>query len=398
MPVVAGWAARAAAGLLFIALAWSVAVQAAIAVLPADLAARFAPGSPAVLTRQAQTELAARRPDAAQVLARRALARQPFSVDALVVLGLARDQRGDHALADDLLTLAGNWSLGEARAHLWLFDRRMRLGDYPSALAHLDAVLRSRPDRRPALFELLQDLALADPAIAAATADRLALAPNWRAPFLAYLGASDAGRGVAATLAASLHAAGKDLTRDETEALLRALLASRDYGRLSGLARRIGVPAALSDPDFRGSDNPLPFRWELLGGAGASVEIVTGPEATSGVLTVQYDGYSADGLVRQLTFLPPGPYRLGGRATFEGDPARLRWAVQCLDSGAHVSIRPNAVAAGGSGSFSGSFEIPPSGCELQWVQLLTDPAERRSEVVAAYESVRIRPIGHPPSG
>ena len=392
----AKWAGRAVIVLLSAFLAWSIVVQLAIARLPAPAASRLAPDSPTVQAGLAEIELQAGRYDRAETLARQALARQPFNVNALVIVGLALDHRGEVAAADEILTLAGNWSLGDQRTHLWLFDRRLRAGESASALAHLDALLRSQPDRRRDLFELLQELTLADPAILTATNDRLALAPNWRAPFLAHLGGSDNGRGVATTIAVALHAARKDLTQAETESLLQALLASRDYERLRILAAQIGVgprPAALIDTDFEGAESPLPFRWNLLGGAGATAEIVADPQTNSKVLRVQYDGYSGDELVRQLILLPAGSYRLTGQAAFDGDEERLRWAVRCLESGVDLQLRNGAAAAGDGETFTEVFDVPAAGCNLQWLHLTTDPTERRSEVIATYDNLTITPLG-----
>ena len=111
-----------------VVLGWQIAIQPLMQRAPAQLAIRVAPGSPLVLRRAAESELAARRIDNAAALSRDALVRSPFDVRALRVLGLTEARAGREDQADDILTLAGNWSLRDDPAHAWLVERRLRRG------------------------------------------------------------------------------------------------------------------------------------------------------------------------------------------------------------------------------------------------------------------------------
>ena len=383
---------KIAMGLGFALLAWSILVQVAVQRLPGSIAQGIAPNSPTVLERLAQERLLESRFGAAERLARSALVRQPFNTKALRTLGLALDESGDRALADKFLTLAGNWTLRDTATHIWLFNHRIRAGEYGSAFAHLDTVLRRREDLRPQFFEMMQRGAVQDAASVPAIADRLARKPNWRAPFFIHLGTTAPGQAVAASLAVSLKEAGQGLDAAELEALLKALLASRNLGLFDALATRLslgGRMGGLVDGDFEGAPGTLPFGWEIGGGAGAAAEIVADEDAGSKVLRVEYDGFAAALLARQLTRLRPGPQRLSGRTQVDGDPTQFRWSVSCIESGLKLPVQSAAGALAARDGFSEDFSVPGTGCRLQWVSLVTEPGERRAPVVAVYDDLVI---------
>ena len=378
--------------LAFVFLAWSVLVQAAVQLLPGSVAQGVAPNSPTVLTRLAQERLLESRLGAAERLARSALARQPFNTKALRTLGLAVDQSGDRVLADKFITLAGNWTLRDTPTHIWLFNHRIRAGEYSSAFAHLDTVLRRREDLRPRFFEMMRLGVVQDAASVPAIADRLARKPNWRAPFFVHLGTSAPGQAVAANLAVSLKETGQGLDAAELEPLLKTLLASRNLGVFDALATRTGLGArsgGLVDGDFEGAKSTLPFGWEIGGGAGAAAEIVVDEDVSSKVLRVEYDGFAAALLARQLTRLSPGLQRLSGRTRVDGDPNRLRWSVTCIESGLKLPVQSGAAALAARDRFSLDFSVPASGCRLQWVSLVTEPGDRRVPVIATYDDLTL---------
>lgn len=396
------WLVSGALGLAFAYLAWSILVQLAIQVLPGSFAQIVAPNSPNVLERLAQERLLASRFDAAERLARAALARQLFNARALRTLAFAVDQGGDKVAADKLMTLAGNWTMRDTAAHLWLYDYRLRTGEYESAFAHLDTILRQRPEFRADAFAALQRGLAVDREALAPIAERLSHDPNWRAPFLAHLGGTAGGQTIAASLAIALKGAGKPLSEAELEALFRAMLAKRNFSLLKALALRLDPGlgrARLANGDFEGAPGPLPFNWELIGGSGATVDLATIEQSGSKGLIVEYDGYSAAPLVRQLTLLPPGAYTMAGEAQTDGDPRLLSWSVTCVESGARLQLESRGGtegqpdAQGRSKLFSAGFQVPDQGCGLQWIALATNPGERRDVITATYDNIRIFPRG-----
>jgi hypothetical protein len=132
-------------------LAWQVVVN----VSPRDLAtgddaAESSAGTASgALLRQAESQIleAEGAVDWAQVrtISRHVLGAQPLESHALVLLGLAAEAEGreDEALA--LMSIAARRSLRNRRAHLWLFNHRLRQRDSAAALSHADVILRTRP-------------------------------------------------------------------------------------------------------------------------------------------------------------------------------------------------------------------------------------------------------------
>ena len=190
-------------------LGWQILLQPVIQRAPPELAVRVAPGSPLVLQRAAEAEFVAgekdddaRRYDNAASLARDALALAPFNVRALRVVGLTEARAGREPIADEILTLAGNWSLRDDPAHAWLVEYRLRRGDYASSFAHADTLARRREDIRPQIFRLFTLAAATDTARALPEVARLLDArPPWRQSYFDSLYVSGEGLQVAANLA-----------------------------------------------------------------------------------------------------------------------------------------------------------------------------------------------------
>lgn len=387
-------AGLAAAGLL---LGWAVVTEAASRSLPRPTALGVNPGSPSLLARQAEAEFKAGRVDQAIELSRRSIRKTPFNVRALRVLGLGLAQRGEGERAEQIVTLAGNWSLRDTAAHLWLADERLRRADFGSGVPHLDAVLRRREDLRPTLFDLLGRAARSDPRALAEVSKRLALNPNWREDFIPHLLRTSDGQAAAMALAVSLHGAGKGFSNDELSDVFTALAKARKFQAVRMLAAELDLhdpSSPLADGDFNGVDRPLPLRWDLIGGSGATVEVVAGDSGpTDRVLRIEYDGYSSPSLIRQMVLLPPGRYVLEGRMRGEGAPERLNWRVRCAEGGALLSsgtaARPGA-AGDGWRAFAQPFTVSEARCDAQLVELAPRPGEHRETVVTWYDDLRIR--------
>ncbi|HUH22823.1 MAG TPA: hypothetical protein VLZ51_02035, partial [Brevundimonas sp.] len=199
-------------------LGWQVVLQPVLQRGPPAIAVKAAPGSALVLRRAAETELLAAESDGADAathvdnaafLAREALVRSPFDVRALRVIGLTEDRSGREDRADALLTLAGNWSLRDDPTHAWLVQHRLQRGDYASALAHADTLIRRRENLRPQVFRLFSTAAAQDPQRALPVVARLVAAhPPWRQAYLDSLYTSREGLQLAVNLAQSLEAGG----------------------------------------------------------------------------------------------------------------------------------------------------------------------------------------------
>lgn len=385
-----------------VVLAWQIGVQPLAQRAPAEIAVRVAPGSPLVLRRAAESELAAGRVQNAAALSRDALVRSPFDVRALRVFGLTEARAGREAEADDVLTLAGNWSLRDDPAHAWLVERRLRRGDYTSAFAHADTLVRRRQDIQPQVFRLFTVAGTEDPQRSLPVIARLLAArPPWRAAYMGSLSGTTGELQLAVRLAIMLEASRAPLTNDELQFLYQQLLGNRMLEALATVREQVGRPApglAVTNGGFSAGEAPEPFQWRLLQKAGIAAEITSDDIRPSNrALRVDYDGYATGVIAEQLVLLTPGSYRFAAEVRTEaGDAAaRLAWTLSCAAGGQPIALLP----AGGVGvpsetwtTLSGQVEIP-SGCPAQWLRLETRAADRRSATVVWYDRASITPVG-----
>lgn len=383
-----------------VVLGWQVALQPFVQRAPVDFAVRLAPGSPWVLSRAAESEMAAGRAENAASLARDALAAAPFDVRALRTVGLTEAAAGRTAVADDLLTLSGNWSLRDSPSHAWLVDYRLRRGDYASSFAHADTLARRRPDNQTEIFSLFTVAATHDrDRVLPVLARLLAIDPPWRAAYLSSLNANDAGFQVAAALAVLLQESDSPMTDKELSELYVSALNRGHIGAVATVRDRLRRPASsrdVTDGGFTGAAVPEPFGWKLEQSGGALAEMATlGTAGGDTALRVEYDGHKEAIIARQLLLLPPGRYTLEYRVRTEaGNPdQRLRWSLQCRTGAAELlgptSQRPET---GGWRAVRAEFVISAA-CPAQWLRLEGLPSERRTETSAWFDSVRISSAG-----
>lgn len=385
-----------------VVLGWQMAIQPLMQRAPVEAAIRIAPASPLVLRRAAEAELVAGRNDNAAALGRDALVRAPFDVRALRVVGLTEARAGRETRADDILTLAGNWSLRDGPAHAWLIDHRLRSGDYASAFAHADTLVRRRQDVRPEVFHLFTVAGTQDPeGSLPVIASLLAADPPWRLAYLGSLDETPQELQLAANLAILLEASRTPLTNSELQGLYRVLLVKQQFQALGTVRERLNRPSpgeAVTNGGFGQADAPEPFQWRLFQKAGIGAEIAADDLRVSNpALRIDYDGYAAGTIVEQLTTLSPGSYGLTAEVRSEaGDPAaRLAWTLTCVtDGGAIASVPAGARDAPRNRwtRLSGQFQVPAD-CPAQWLRLVTRADDRRSPTLVWYDRVTISPVG-----
>lgn len=389
-------------------LGWQVILQPVIQRAPPELAIRVAPGSPTVMRRAAEarqlaadragqtSEAIAQANEDAGVLGREALARAPFNAASLRVVGLSEARAGQEAQADELLTLAGNWSLRDDPSHAWLVDYRLRRGDYVSSFAHADTLARRREALRPGIFRLFTTAATADtqralPVIASLVAAK----PPWRQDYLDSLYASDEGLRVAINLAIVLQAGDAPLTNAELRQLYLYLV---DRGLLDGartVRERLNRPAMstlVANGSFDDASSPEPFQWRIAQGAGIVAEILNDDVRTGDpALRVSFDGYTEETIAEQLLFLSPGGYRLAFEARNEsGDASRnLRWSITCVPGDRVALSAPAAPAQADVWTVGAAQFTIPQDCGGQWLRLESVPEERRSSTTAWFDRMAI---------
>lgn len=380
-------------------LAWQVAIQPFMDRAPVAYAIRIAPDSPLVLRRAAEAELVENRAENAASLGRDALVRAPFDVRALRVVGLTEARAGRLDAADDLLTLAGNWSLRDDPAHAWLVEHRLRRGDYASSFAHADTLVRRREDIRPQVFNLFTLAVVNDRERVLPVLTRLVAArPPWRQSYLDSLYATTDGLQVAAALAVMLQSGPAPLTNAELRQFYIQLIDKGQVEAVRTVRARLNRPPvaeAVTNGGFGNPDAPEPFQWRLDQNAGVIVEIVPDDLRPSDpALRVEYDGFSPSRIAEQLMFLPPGRHRLTAETRAEtGDPAaHMSWTITCAPGDVKILSVPSASRAAVAWTpLSAEFSVPAS-CPAQWLRLETRAGDRRTPVVAWFDRLAISNI------
>ncbi|MEJ6788918.1 hypothetical protein BrevBR_05145 [Brevundimonas sp. BR2-1] len=379
---------------LVVWLGWQILSQVAVMRSPAQMVIRINPASPLVLGRAAEAELGARRFQNASALAAESLKRAPFNVRALRVLGLATAEEGRPAAANEMLTLAGNWSLRDDPSHAWLVQYRLSRGDFGSSFAHADTLARRREDLHPQLFQFFTVAASADPRAMASLADVVGASPPWRYAYLYQLNQSPTGLETASNLALALERNRTPMTDLELGYLYEKLLGAGRLPALFELRRRLNRPQAalLTNGDFASATGPKPFEWRLFDGAGLSAQVMPDDSGES-ALRVEYGGYSYRPLAEQLIRLPPGTYRWAGRAHSEGgSPSEgLSWAISCFETGEKIAESASGELPEAWRRFSVQLTVPAQRCSAQWLRLLPEFRDRSQPAVVWYDGFSISP-------
>jgi hypothetical protein len=390
------WPVVLAVGLIW--LGWQVALVPLAMRAPSEYAVRLAPGSPEVLARAAEDEVLTGEMDDAGYLARLALARAPFDVQALRVIALSEADAGRTEQADQLMTLAGNWSLRDTAAHSWLIESRLKQGNYASAFAHADTLVRRRADIRPLVFNLFSTAAETDPRAGPYLIGELADSAPWRTEYLQSVYKRQDGLQLLAALALGLEKTEAPFTTAELQSLYQALYQGRRISGLKAIRQTLDRPSGASilvDGEF-GDDQPiLPFGWDLGVGAGISVARLDddkAPDRTA--LRVIHDGRNAQDLATQVVLMEPGTYRLSGRQRLENGRGRtgFAWRVQCLETSEIISEtrfemdrEPQADWA----PFQTQFTVPSQGCSAQVVKLVPLNTGRRTDIVIWFSQLSL---------
>lgn len=386
-------------------LGWQVVLQPVLQRGPPAIAIKTAPGSPLVLRRAAEAELmaaddarteAAAHVELAALWAREALSRSPFDVRALRVVGLTEDRLGREPQADDILTLAGNWSLRDDPTHAWLVQNRLRRGDYASALAHADTLIRRREDLRPSVFRLFTTAVNQSPQQALPIVARLVAAkPPWRQAYLDSLYRSREGLQAAVNLSLTLEANGAPLTDAELSQFYYQLM-DKGLAEIVGVVRtRLNRPSAASAVTNGGFDTPSapePFQWKLAQQAGAIIEIVADDARPDDpALRIDHDGFASARIAEQLMFLPAGRQRLTYQFRTESGarPTRMDWTVRCLPNDQRILSTPAVPQTDSKWAANGMDFTVPADCKAQWLSLGADAGDRRAPVVVWMDKVAI---------
>lgn len=388
------WAARGGAGVLGLLLGL-VLVPNSLSALAlsrndpeAAVAARPTSDALAAAGDQAMT---AKRYAIAEAYGRQSLARSPFNVVALRVVGLSREARNaDDDKAAGYMALAGQLGWRDTPTQLWYVNTASQIGEYEIAMQRADALLRRR-EFSDEVLAFVRGAATKEAARGSILA-RLVENPGWRDRlFLDAKTMPEQQKLGVETLIASLRKSSAPVTREEIAPYLDGLIRAGDPGR----AYRTWVLAFGDrtdqwprDPDFREAAAAsmtatvaLPFDWQI-----SSPQGITTRFGSKGGLELGIESRRRNVVAQQLMRLPPGAYHFEARLAGNAPRADtlLNWTIVCdpsridADSGAKrttpsasgttmsfdFTVRSDAVCdsqrltlAGGSANASGTASI-----------------------------------------
>ena len=354
---------------------------------------------PLALRRLAEQELAAGKLDQAQATARHLLAVEPLEGRGFRLLAEVAAKQGDLKQAEALYEIAARRSPRDVRTRAWLIEHSLVAGDFPVALQHVDALLRTSPGQGSVLMPLLAKLA-ADPAFANALAHTLAARPSWRSAMLATLQQAEDPRS-ADQVQSALRSAG-GLSPEEFDQWIASLISQGRWGEaysrwVSTLQLDNGALPLLYNGQFEQMPSGRGFDWRLLRIPGVSLDFQTDPAAQGQVARAVIRGRPvAQVNLEQPQLLGPGRYRFTAqmRAQALRSERGLEWAITCLGQTEPLAVSPPLQGSFDWRSIQMDVVVPDADCAGQWLRLRNPvPAGSIQQVSGElwFDDVRIQP-------
>jgi hypothetical protein len=331
----------------------------------------------------------------------RIAARHPHSPRPYLDLGQLELSEGKSLAGLRALIAAGDNNPSYLPARLQLLGAYVAANRPDLAILEADAAMRLSPSLASRLGPILP--ALATTPAGRATLDRIVTtSPSWRRRVIG------SGRGAPVDpsfIYALIQSDGSDPARDrevEQTAFLTSLL-----GRGDTVAAQLAFinflppnaatrDQAVYDGEFDGLPGPPPLNWTLGGNRVDRVSFTKAPDG-SGALALSFFDDRAVDLASQITFLPPGRYRLStlASASRRAAGARLVWSLTCAvrnrtkgKPAIELELAPGSQPSSGSTEFA----IPPGDCAFQRLLLRTRASGEPATRDALIHSVAIRPV------
>lgn len=340
-------------------------------------------------------------------LAERTLAADPLSAGALYALGEVAAAEGKAEDAAALMRASISRSFRETGAVYRMLLRSFEARNFPQALDHADAILRTSPRLTPHVVPLLARIA-EDESARPLLEQRLAADPPWRRAFLSAL----PGAVTDARTPFNVLLALRDTPSPPTTADLRSYLSFLIRKKFHELAYYVWLQFLTPDDlastglifngRFERSLSGLPFDWNIRRGTGVTIQVSPAAGLERGrALQIEFGhGRIEFGSVGQMTLLAPGAYRFTGR--FRGELAGRRglvWRVSCAGQrnkvlGSSEMLKGLAPAWR---TFAFTFEVPNDrSCRAQNISLTLDARSASERFVSGavwYGNLDIERIG-----
>ncbi|MBB6599038.1 BTAD domain-containing putative transcriptional regulator [Luteimonas sp. MC1825] len=340
-------------------------------------------GDSAAITAEfavAQAHLRAGDGRSAAAAARALLAHEPAHGGAFGVLAAALEAEGSEVDVLERYQTASRRSPRDLGVRGWLASRALEVGDYTTAINHIDAMLSlagsSHRDLLPMLVQLSHDLDFAR-----ALAAHLARQPRWR-PAILRVAANSGLPDAADNLHGALREQGR-LSRDEVTRWIDGMLKDGRWGSayarwFSGLE---AVPERLHVPwngDFARMPTSSGFDWRVRRTNGVVFDRITLPGGGHAArLAFLGRPVAAVGIEAPL-LLVPGRHLLTLRARTRGmrSDQGLEWNLVCGDGRTRIAQGARIREAHQWSTVELEFDVPISdGCDGQWLRLV-NPAPR----------------------
>ena len=307
---------------------------------------------------------------AAEVLAKRAIQRDPTSVRAIRVLAFVAESQGKTRQSQALFSYANWLTRRDLPTRLYFIEKAVANEDIPAALQHFDIALKTSSSSFPILMPILAN-AVREPELRPYMARLFATDPIWLPRFL--------GEAISVTQ--------HPVEFAETLVLARKSAAVRDASVIHGMLERLWqnnhfleaekffvgmgldgqeVGALVRDGTFEEKNEFFPFQWSILFEAEVGAE-----QQVDGGLSYYANSGQGGEVARQLLTLPPGRYSLVTEANNPSTDklAGPRWILRCAQN-QPTRFAEIVIPAGSSGlqSVSATFTIPQT-CQAQWLLL-----------------------------
>lgn len=313
--------------------------------------------------------------------ARRALVFNPVDPRLFSILGEVRARQGDQQGALSEFELARSLSKTEQLSVQRLIAASLQRGDIALAMTDIDTLLRRWPQRFDALAPFFVPV-LSDQRGYDAVLASLQNGAPWRVRLVHYLAQQAEGVGLAEQLLGDLAANGTSVAPGEISAVITGRLRRGQYE----LAHRFflftlspeeqGLAGYVFNSTFKPIRLQRYFDWHYPRVAGVDVQNIVGETAASaGGAQIRFlNTPIKDTGLGQILLLPPGDYELAVQASATGLilPKGLFWSLSCGERGKGIGRLDLTEGSYRGRAFGLKFTVPETGCEVQYLRLVTD--------------------------
>jgi hypothetical protein len=330
-------------------------------------------------------------PPEAVKLAKRAFAREPLSTDALSVLALDANARGQTQRALVLFQDVNRLSRRSALANIWLAQTALQRNDIDGTLRHFDEIFRTSESGRTAALQQFA-VATANPLFRERLAQVLRLNPPWADEFWEAGAKVPAAARTLGVLRLALAQGTLKFKAESDAALAGQLIATGEFDLAAQLYRALAPSAA-------GQAGELVRNWDF---ARASVlppvdcntyrtgEFGSEVQPKDSVLAFSAINSDRSEVARQWISLPPGSYVFRAKLALGqggGLKGRVYARLSCIGTGEFrdFELTGNAPAH--------SFTVAPGACRNYWLGIVAEPDEGSQGLDGELDFISIKPAG-----